>query len=475
VLSFAVLGQNEFAARFFPCLLGLLGVFFTWLFARKVYDEDTANLAAVVMGTSILYYAIAHINIIDMTVSFYLMLSLFAFYFYFKEGKKIWALVFYGAMALAVLSKGLIGIVLPGGVIFWFMIFTRRWDIIKKLLYPPGIILFFAFCAPWFYLVCKVNPDFFRFFFIQEHFLRYATKMHGRYEPFWFFIPVILGGLYPWVGGLFLSLKNVFSKKEDAVFLTVWFAVMFLFFSASSSKLIPYIIPLFPPLVLIIARNIMDALRANSAAKIRTLLVLHTVVAAAMIAAAAIIFGKALPIKDIDDVLLYKNVIISLVALTAVFALLMWFVFKKPAARVICLCVYGFLLLACAKPGFAIIAGERSTQKVAQNMLAYVKPADIIVNYDYYYQDSPFYFKRRVIITDWKGELEYGIANANPRERAQWIIDDADVPALLARPLENGRKMYFIVRDKSLNKYPFKQSTKFIEKIGKYNIYVREK
>jgi hypothetical protein len=204
------------------------------------------------------------------------------------------------------------------------------------------------------------------------------------------------------------------------------------------------------------------------------MLVFNTIFMFAIIAAAVIIFGGYVDIKDIDDVLLYRGVIYNFLALCAVLTAAGWLLVKKPTARLFVFCAFAFLFIALAKPGFITISRERSTQQAAQAMLKYVNPQDIIVNYDIYYQDSPFYFKRRVIITDWIGELEYGVDNASPQDRAAWIIDDAGVPALLARPLANGQKMYFIVRDKSLKKYPFKQSTKFIEKINKYNIYVRE-
>ena len=473
-LSFKIFGLNEFGARFFPSLLGLFGVFFTWLFAKKLYDEDTANLTAVVLGTSILYYTIAHINITDMTVSFYLILSLFAFYFYFTENKKIWAFVFYAAMALAVLTKGLIGIVLPGGVIFWFMIFTRRWDIIKKLLYWPGILLFFIISVPWFYMVNKVNPGFFHFFFIQEHFLRYATKMHNRYEAWWFFIPVILGGLFPWVIGLFLSAKNIISKKHDALFLMLWVVVMLIFFSISSSKLIPYIIPLFPPLLVIIARNIMDMIRQDSKPKYMALATFITVMAAAMAVAAIIIFGGGVQLKRLDGIMLYKDVIYSLIALCVICAVAMWCFVKHKSYGLLIYSVFSFMFLLAAKPGFVTISDERSTWRLMHSMREYVKPQDIIVSYSTYLQDIPFYLQRRIIITGWIGELEYGYDKVSPEERAKWMVADKDIHTLLERPLEPGQKMYFVVRDRYLDKYPFKESTKLIDRAGKYSAYVRE-
>ena len=115
--SFLVFGQNEFAARFTPALLAFLTIMITWFVARKFEDENTANLSAIILGTSGLFFAISRINIIDMTLSFFLTLSLFSFYVFYKENKKRWLYIFYIALALATLSKGLVGVVLPGGVI----------------------------------------------------------------------------------------------------------------------------------------------------------------------------------------------------------------------------------------------------------------------------------------------------------------------------------------------------------------------
>ncbi|MCL2888445.1 MAG: glycosyltransferase family 39 protein [Elusimicrobia bacterium] len=472
VVAFKIFGQNEFAARFFPCLLGLLGVFFTWLFAKKTYDEETANLSAVVLGTGVLHYAISHINVTDMTVSFYLTLSLFAFYFYHKQNNKIWGLVFFGAMALAVLAKGLIGVVLPAGVIFWFMIFTRKWDIFKKSFWPPGILFFLVIVTPWFYLVCKANPDFFRFFFIQEHFLRYTTKMHGRYEPFWFFIPVIVGGIFPWTAGLFLSFKNMFAKREDVIFLSCWFFVMLLFFSISDSKLIPYIVPALPPLAIIIAKNIMDALRENSKAKIAALLIFQTVVTAALVVGAVLIFGQFITIGRIDDILLYRNTIINLVILSCIFTAAGWLLLKRRAAFITAFCIFAILFLFLAKPGFVTVAKERSSKIAAVALLKYLKPQDKVAIYNYYFQDMPFYLKRRVIITGWTGELEYGMQNAP--DIKDWFFPHGSEADLLKIPLEPGQKMYIVSDDDHMKNYLLKDSTKFVEKAGDYNIYVRE-
>ncbi len=122
----------------------------------------------------------------------------------------------------------------------------------------------FPAAFPWFYKVSRENPDFLYFFFVREHFLRYATKIHSRYEPFWFFIPMIPVGLMPWTGFFFslFSRESVLRSPADKdtkdanIYLLSWFTVIFVFFSLSSSKLIPYIVPCFPPLAILIASDI---------------------------------------------------------------------------------------------------------------------------------------------------------------------------------------------------------------------------
>ena len=156
--SFLIFGQNEFAARFTPALMGFLTIFMTWFTARKFEGEDVANLSAIILGTSALFFAIARINIIDMTLSFFLTLALFSFYIFYKENRKRWLYIFYAALAFATLAKGLIGVVLPAGVIFCFMLFTRDWSILKRLFLSPAILVFFLICVPPFYLICKKPP-----------------------------------------------------------------------------------------------------------------------------------------------------------------------------------------------------------------------------------------------------------------------------------------------------------------------------
>ena len=173
-LSFTVQGQNEFAARFFPAVLAMAGGVGTYWLANRMYGPRAAFLSAWVLATSLVYFAIGQIIITDMPLSFFMTLSLAGFWMGYRRDRKYF-LLFYLGMALALLTKGLVGVVLPAGVAFWWIVLTRKWEVVRKTIYLPGLAIFFLVAAPWFVLVCMKNPDFFDFFFIQEHFLRYTT------------------------------------------------------------------------------------------------------------------------------------------------------------------------------------------------------------------------------------------------------------------------------------------------------------
>mgnify|MGYP000101905143 CR=1 FL=1 len=134
----------------------------------SLYSSSTALLTAIILATATLHVAVGSINILDMMITMFMTLSLAAFYKGRITQNRRWYLLMYAAMAFGLLTKGLISIVLPLGIIFWYMIFTKRWSIIRDLIYLPGILLFLIISVPWFYLVCQANHDFFYFFFIRN-------------------------------------------------------------------------------------------------------------------------------------------------------------------------------------------------------------------------------------------------------------------------------------------------------------------
>ena len=172
-------------------------------------------------------------------------------------------------MGFGVLTKGLVAIILPFGILFWYTILTKRPRLFLKLFYLPGILAFLIVTVPWFYLVCQANHDFFYFFFVREHFLRFTTKMHDRFPALVVLIPFVIIGMLPWTGFLLslFSKKGVIRKttsqrnRFDIIFLLLWFFIIFIFYSISDSKLVPYIMPCWMPLAILIAASIKTFLK----------------------------------------------------------------------------------------------------------------------------------------------------------------------------------------------------------------------
>ncbi|HEX2769095.1 MAG TPA: glycosyltransferase family 39 protein, partial [Geobacteraceae bacterium] len=258
-LSFTIFGQNEFAARFTGAAMGLLAVLLTYHVGRRLFGRREGLLAALILGTSTGFLVQARINVTDMTLTCTLSATLAFFILAAREGetrKGLYYHLFYLFAALAVLAKGLIGIVFPGAVIFLYLLFTRRWQILKEMRLMTGIPLFLLVCAPWFILVSLRNPEFPGFFFIQEHFKRFTTTVHHRNHGFWFYVPVLLGTMLPWSFFIPASLRGVWRERRSSegksrLYLFIWAAFIFLFFSISDSQLVTYILPVFPPLALL--------------------------------------------------------------------------------------------------------------------------------------------------------------------------------------------------------------------------------
>src|SRR6478672_827560 len=273
----AALPSPEIASRLTGACFGLAGLVLAWLLGSAMGGRRTGLLAAIVLGTAPLYVALARAAIIDMVVTFFLSATLVCFWFAQEgDGERRSRLLWYGAFAaaaLATLAKGLIGIVIPGAVVFLFLLFTRRWSVLRRVPWVGGPVLFLAIALPWHVLAARRNPDFLWFYFVHEHIERYATPEADRQAPFWFFAAILALGLLPWSGVLPAAarlfrlgsgrlrdrLSGRLADQPGLVFLACWAGFVFLFFSASQSKLVPYILPAIPPLAVLIALALEEA------------------------------------------------------------------------------------------------------------------------------------------------------------------------------------------------------------------------
>ena len=267
---------SEFTARFPIALLSSLCVFLTYFSVKKMTSRRVGMLTALIMATCFEYLVLTKVVILDIVLCVFIVLSLLCGYLtFFVEGpkRKYFWWGFYICSALAFLAKGIPGIAVPFGVMFFTHFFAGK---LRQIFRPvhlfPGIILFCAISIPWHYLMIKMYSSLFIDEYIMEHHVaRFLTSEHiGRKQPFWFFIPIFLAGILPWTGSFIAMIcvqakniskffKEYFSPFSYELFNLKWnrldypqrfiflnliaFTVIFLFFSASSTKLPTYILP----------------------------------------------------------------------------------------------------------------------------------------------------------------------------------------------------------------------------------------
>ena len=258
--AFTLFGEHHWTARLWPALTGFLGVLLTGFATARLFSLRAGVIAGVVLGSSILWNVIGHANTLDMGVSFLLAGAILALCLAQRDHSvesRRWLDGAWALLALATLSKGLIGLVLPAATVLAYMLWQRDWGMLLRLRPVRGITILLAITAPWFIAVSIANPEFPHYFFIHEHFERFLTKTHGRYQPAWYFIPILLLGMIPWLGSLAQGLW-IGRARESAPgfspprFLLAWTVIVFGFFSVSSSKLASYILPIFPSIAVLL-------------------------------------------------------------------------------------------------------------------------------------------------------------------------------------------------------------------------------
>lgn len=254
---YRLFGENEFSSRLFAALCAWGCILLVYRMGLFFHDERTGLYAAAVLTTFLYHVVIGRINILDMPLALLSCSAIWSGFIFMvsADRRRTRLFLLYGFSALAFLAKGLIGVVFPFGIVSIWLIASGRWRELPSLFSPIGICIFSAVSLPWLIMVQRANPDFFHFFFIQEHFLRYATQIHGHDEPLYFYLPVLLTGTLPWCTFLPEALRKSkdlgpwFDRDAHKLLLT-WILFIFFFFSISSSKLVPYIAPIFIPVAL---------------------------------------------------------------------------------------------------------------------------------------------------------------------------------------------------------------------------------
>ena len=415
---YEVFGVDEWTARLWNALTGLATVLFTAYFAARLFGARRGVAAGVVLGSSALLVGLAHVLTLDMGLTCFMTVTLGGFLLAQRDGAtprhtRRWMMVAWAGMALGVLSKGLPAVVLPAAVLVVYSLWQRDFAVWKRLHLGGGLLLFFAIAAPWFVAVSLANPEFPRFFFWHEHVERFLTRVHGRYQPWWYFIPVLAGGLLPWtllaLRALALGARREAGMRfQPARVLWLWVVVIVVFFSASSSKLASYVLPAVPAFAVLFSL----ALGECTVRALRRALAPAACVALA--AAAATPWLVRLQSREIPAEL-YEAfapwVAGSMLVLATGLLAALWL--DARGRRDAALAVAGLAGLLCMQgvvTGHDAFAPAQSAAAIAQRIRPHLRPGMPFYSVSFYDHTLNFYLGRTVTLVEHKNEFEFGIA-----------------------------------------------------------------
>jgi 4-amino-4-deoxy-L-arabinose transferase-like glycosyltransferase len=293
-LSYKIFGVNEFAARFCCASAGFLLILVTYLFAWKYLGRKVAIVAVCTLITAPLFVGVGHMAITDMPLSLFMAGSLFAFFHAWQQKQQFWLWVGYIGIALAIMTKGPVGLLLPGVILgAYFFLCARNKKVISFLRLGWGSLIMAIIALPWFVVeIAITHGAYFREFILRENFARFTTVVDAHKGAWWYHLAAVFGGLFPWSillppaavtfaktlmnnsfaaeteqskdsdskllfwrvkKLLFDGCQRLSLQNETLLFLYLCSAITIIFFSASVSKLLPYTLPAFPALAIIIA------------------------------------------------------------------------------------------------------------------------------------------------------------------------------------------------------------------------------
>ena len=463
-IAYSLFGVGEWQSRLWTGITGYFAILATGFTAWKLIGGERGVLAgwisAILLASSPMWNVGGHFNTLDMGLSSILSCSLFSLLLAQRAGlsttaRRNWMWLCWAFMALAVLSKGLIGIVIPGMVLVVYTLSTWDWGLWKRLHLFSGLIVFFLIATPWFVLVSLKNPEFPHFFFIHEHWDRFTKDGHNRKGHPLYFIPLILVGFIPWlmqVGqGLMRAWWDRRGDTRDGVvsasngfrplwLCAVWAVMIFLFFSKSQSKLPGYIMPIFPALALLAGLALTSALERMSvnddARSWKRQMVYLTVLLLIGFIGVPYTYqlGNA-PYEQLEyqeyAVWIAIGLILALIILATSWRALRGFDHQDAAHRLRKLtdsflraAIAFFVLIQVVGLGHDTHGRSISGADLAVVVRPYIKPETPVYSIRMLDHTFPFYIQHPTIMVDMQDELEFGI-NQEPDTWAPKVSDFA--------------------------------------------------
>jgi 4-amino-4-deoxy-L-arabinose transferase-like glycosyltransferase len=436
--AFKAFGTEEFAARLYVGLCGLLTLLVVGYTAARLGTVETGVASALALVASPYFFALAGVVTLDMGLTLWTTATSCAYALAeaapdAAPSRRRWMLAAWAAMALAVLSKGLVGVVFPAAAIGLHCLARRDLSPLARLEWGYGIVVFLAIAAPWFLAVSFANPEFAEFFFVHEHFTRFLAANHRRTEPWWYFLPILFAALLPWVFALPAALAHGWRAEALARGgpqprrLAILYAVFVVaFFSASSSKLPTYVLPALPMLALVLGPYLVQA-------PLRRLAVAILPVAAVALLLGVLAWQAPAAAREPWTRELYAHaspwMLAAACALLATALAGPWLLWRGRRWIALMAMATGMVLMVGALlQAFERLSPRQSGLDVAEKMVPLIHPGTRLYSVRMYDQGVPFYTGRALRLVEYVDEFELGL-RAQPEAglarlddfRADWV------------------------------------------------------
>ena len=416
-VSLSLFGNREFAARLYVLLSGAAAILIVGYTAMRLGGGELGLASILALLASPYFMALGGIATLDMGLTLWTTATLCAWLLAEAArdpaSRRRWMIAAWAAMALAVLSKGLVGIVFPAAAIGLHCILRRDLSPLGRLEWGYGVVVFLAIAAPWFVAISYANPEFAEFFFIHEHFTRFLTTEHRRGEPWWFFLPILFAGFLPFMFALPAAIVHGWRADGRAAGVPamrvaiLYSAFVVLFFSASGSKLPAYIVPAFPPLALVLGRYLVEA-------PTRRLALFMAPVAFVALALAVAAWQAPDRARDAWTSSLYLAArpwaVAGALVLLVVGLAGPWLLWKgRRWGALLAVAIGTMLVVDCLEDAYERVAPRQSGLAVAEKIRPLAAPATRIYSVGIYDQTVPFYIGRTVTLVHYTDEFETGL------------------------------------------------------------------
>ena len=338
-LAIKVFGLTAFGARFWPAFFGILGVGTVYWIAWTLFKRKRlAFLAGMILSSSFIYLALSRAVLTDMIFSVLVTTAIgcFCLSYYNRKYKSRGIIWYFVVMAIAVLTKGLLGITFPAAAVLIFLIYKKNLGFLKCRATLWGVLLFLALALPWHILMyLRHGAWFLEEYFYNVHWRRILASEHARLDNWYFYIMLMFVGVMPWFlfwipagRSIFLQFKKKLASRDKMFFLLAWIASIYIFVQPAHSKLASYIFPAFPAIAILLAYTLNGALEQAAKGEDPKLVKICAYIMSVLLIGVAI--GGIITAKQYPDIILdLRPIYVSAGVLVCISLLIIIFNRKK--------------------------------------------------------------------------------------------------------------------------------------------------